>query len=201
MCKDNYMSKYRVHYIGGLDNVYIAKVTFVHIEKDGLALLNQRVKWDDITSVEVKHDMSAGGFNAGGAIAGKLLFGNIGMLAGGMGGAKVDNFAVIEYGEPTKQLILKLLGAPLQQQKFAKRLMDRETTNQPKLSFAERTALNRQQSKDKLEAKRAQHKERLTDLKAQATDRHERALERNQRQRDQLSDLGGKFKGIFRKAK
>jgi hypothetical protein len=207
MCKDKYMSKYRVHYISGLKSAHIAQVTYVHIEKDGLTLLNQKIKWADITNVELKHDTGANGFNAGGAIAGKLLFGTVGMLAGGLGGSKVDNYTVIEYSEPSKQLILKLIGAPAGQQKFVHLLTNYETNSKPKLSFAERTALSKQQNKEKLVAniargkeQRSEHKAKLADLKVQAAERHERALERNARQKEQLHELGSKFKGMFRKA-
>jgi len=122
------MSKYLVQYMSGIPRQPVPKPQTVSVERDGLKIFKQLIRWQDMTNVAVNNSVGGNGFSVGKAIAGDMLAGGIGALAGGMSGKrKFDTFVQISYalGGETSTLVLMPKGNIKVQEKFINTLMDK----------------------------------------------------------------------------
>jgi len=122
------MSKYLVQYMSGIPRQPVPKPQTVSVERDGLKIFKQLIRWQDMTNIAINNSVGGNGFSVGKAIAGDMLAGGIGALAGGMSGKrKFDTFVQISYtlGSETNALVLMPKGNIKVQEKFINTLMDK----------------------------------------------------------------------------
>jgi hypothetical protein len=201
------MSKHRVHYISGLNPLYTPKVISIEFNGDGIKLGKSKISWLDVSSIQLKHDVSQKGFDVGKAVAGRMLLGPVGLLAGRSSGNQVNTYVVVSYGKDAAkdELIFLTIGTPGHQQRLVNEMDQKRelALAPPKPTSAERIRLNRdkrQQTLQQLTDHRQLGKDKRADMKQEAVERHERRLERNERQKKQLMSMGNKAKRLFRKS-
>ena len=156
------MSRYIVQYMSGIPRQPVPKPQNVSVERDGIKIFKQLIRWQDMTNVAVNNSVGGNGFSVGKAIAGDVLAGGIGALAGGMSGKQKFNTLVqITYksGGTASDLVLMPKGNTRVQEKFINTLMDKYGKAPP--SFKEERQAMHEQRKAAMEAKWAERREQL----------------------------------------
>lgn len=93
------------------------------------------IAWEKVIGVETVHNVGNSSFSAGGAIAGEIMLGTLGAIAGGLsGGKKVDSLVIIRYKSDAgdvKDLVISARNAEKIKDKVIKQLQKRKIKLQP----------------------------------------------------------------------
>lgn len=195
------MSKHYVQYISGIDRQPVAKPINVSIERDGLKVFKQLIRWEDMTGVTTSTSAAGNKFSVGGAIMGDMLAGGIGALAGGMGGgSKFDTFVHITYtaGGQARDPVLLPKGAPKVKIKFINALTDKHgKAPEPALSIRESFQAINAKGKADRDAIEAKNKQRLQERREQLGLTPEAIAARKQRKQEHKEHRNERLKSLF----